>query len=39
MGKTAVAHIHADLAAAALKMMETNMHAEPARAADIEFDG
>ena len=35
----AVAHIDPDLAAAALKMMETNMHAEPARAADIEFDG
>jgi nicotinamidase-related amidase len=35
----AVAHIDPDMAAAALKMMETNMHAEPARAADIEFDG
>jgi nicotinamidase-related amidase len=35
----AVAHIDPDLAAAALKMMETNMHAEPAKAEEIEFDG
>src|SRR3954451_23418164 len=33
----AVAHIDADLAAAALRMMETNMHAVPAKAADVQF--
>jgi nicotinamidase-related amidase len=34
----AVAHIDENLAAAALKMMETNMHAEPAKAAEVGFD-
>jgi nicotinamidase-related amidase len=31
----AVAHIHEDLAEAALKMMETNMHAELTKAGDV----
>jgi nicotinamidase-related amidase len=35
----AVAHIHPDLAAAALKMMSRNMHADLARASDCDLVG
>ena len=35
----AVAHIDADLAQAALKMMESNMHARLTPAAEVEFGG
>src|SRR5690348_6406380 len=36
--REAVAHIHEDLAEAALRMMEVNMEAEVVDAADIRFD-
>jgi nicotinamidase-related amidase len=36
--REAVAHIHADLAEAALRMMELNMEAEVCAAADVRFD-
>jgi nicotinamidase-related amidase len=37
--RDAVAHIHEDLAQAALRMMEVNMEAEVVDAADVRFDG
>jgi nicotinamidase-related amidase len=37
--RDAVAHIHEDLAEAALRMMEVNMEAEVVDAADVRFDG
>jgi nicotinamidase-related amidase len=37
--RDAVAHIHEDLAEAALRMMEINMDAEVVDAADVRFDG
>jgi nicotinamidase-related amidase len=36
--RDAVAHIHEDLAEAALRMMELNMEAEVVRAGDLRFD-
>lgn len=36
--REAVAHIHADLAQAALRMMEINMEADVVAAADVRFD-
>jgi nicotinamidase-related amidase len=37
--REAVAHIHEDLAEAALRMMEINMEAEVVDAGDVRFDG
>jgi nicotinamidase-related amidase len=37
--REAVAHIHEDLAQAALRMMEINMEAEVVDAGDVRFDG